>query len=66
MANVRPDEVVNGEEGQAENVAIGWAGTTDGGEKEYLKEGDDGAEDVEVQDGKGLERTMGEEVVDYS
>lgn len=64
MADVRPDEVVNGEEGQGQNVAVGRAWAADGGEEEDLEEGDYGAEEVQVQDGEGLERTMAEEVVD--
>lgn len=54
MANVRPEEVVNGEEGQAEDVAVGWTWTSDGREEEDLEQGDYGAEEIEVEDGKGL------------
>lgn len=66
VADVRPQEVVNGKGCQAKNVTVGWAWTADRGEEEVLRKGDYGAEKVEVEDGEGLERAVAEEVVNYS
>ena len=48
VPDIRPQEIVNGEEGESKNVAVRWTGTTNGGEEEDLEEGDYGPEEVEV------------------
>lgn len=47
-------------------MTVGWTWTSDGGEEEDLEEGDDGAKEIEVEDGEGLEGAVAEEVVDYA